>query len=137
MGRLGSHSLLTSKNKTGLVLAGLAGIADLTSAFDLSGQDGDHPGPPTAILAVDVVLGLVTVVAVVHAWRTGNRAGSRVAAAARILSALTALPAFFVEGVPPGLVAVVAVFVILTVITVALLLSRPAPAPPALEPDPR
>lgn len=132
MGTLGSAPLLTGRNKAGLVLAGLSGLVDLTSAFDLSGQDGDHPGPPTAVIAVDVVLGLITLIAVGYAWRTGNRAGSRIAAAARILSVITALPAFFVDGVPAGLVAIVAAFVVLTVLTVALLLARPA-----LEPNPQ
>jgi hypothetical protein len=49
-----------------------------------------------------------------------------VIAATRIVSAVSALPAFFVEGVPAGLVALAAAGVVLTVVTVWLVLSPPA-----------
>ncbi len=61
----------------------------------------------------------------VHTWRTGNRVSARIVAGSRILSLLSALPAFFVEGVPALLVASVAVFAVLTVVAVGLVLSRP------------
>lgn len=118
---------LRRKNKVGLVIAGLLGLVDMANVVDLSSAD-DHPGPPVAILAMDAVLGLVTVAAVIYTFRTGTRAGSRIAAASRILSAFTAVPAFFVTGVPAPLVAAAATFVVLTVLCVALLLARPDPA---------
>ena len=40
---------------------------------------------------------MITVVAVVIGWRAARRSALRVAAGARILSAITALPAFFVD----------------------------------------
>ncbi|MCF3135063.1 MULTISPECIES: hypothetical protein [Streptomyces] len=118
---------LTRKNKVGLVLAGLLGLLDTTNFFSIPAQEPDTPGPPTAILVADGVLGVITVIAVVYTWRTLNRAGSRVVAGSRILSVITALPALFVGGVPAWVVLVVAVFTILSVVVIALVLTRPAP----------
>ena len=106
-------------NKIGLVLAGLLGAADCTAL--LSPTPAGEVGPPLAILVVDTILGVLTLVAVVLAWRTRGRGLVRLAAGARILSMLTALPAFF-AGVPAFLVAIVSVFVVLTVTAVVLML---------------
>jgi hypothetical protein len=112
-------------NKVGLVLAGLLGASDLTSLL-MTTPPGEV-GPPLAILVLDTLLGLVTVVAVVVAWRTRSRGLVRLAAGARILSMVTALPAFF-AGVPAFLVAIVAGVVVLTIVTVVLMLLPPRPA---------
>ncbi|MFE1886293.1 hypothetical protein [Streptomyces diastatochromogenes] len=122
-------SVLTRKNKAGLVLAAVAGLIDLSNVFDIPADDTGTPGPPTGVLVADVVLGMITLVAVVHTWRTSNRTGCRVVAGARIIDVITALPALFVSGVPSWVVLVVAVFVVLGVVTIALVLSRPAPGP--------
>ena len=58
-------------------------------------------GPPFGILVLGPSVGVITVVAVVIAWTKANRGAIRVAAGARIVSMLTALPAFFVD-VPAG-----------------------------------
>jgi hypothetical protein len=87
-------------------------------------------GPPFAILLIDGVLGLITVVAVVVAWRSGRRGAVRIAAGARIISMITALPAFFVD-VPAALQALVGVFVVLTIACVAMMLT-PSRAPVAV-----
>lgn len=119
---------LTGKNRTGLVLAGILGVFSATSAFlTPDAGDADSEGPPLGVLIADGVLGLITVVAVVYTWRTANRTGSRIVAGSRILSAVTALPAFFVNGVPAVVVVLVAVLVVLTAVATALVLSRPAP----------
>ena len=107
-------------NKAGLVLAFLLGLADMTAPFTPT-PDGEV-GPPFAILVLDAVLGLITVVAVVVAWRTARRGAVRIAAGARIISMITALPAFFVD-VPAALQAVVGVFVVLTIACVAMMLT--------------
>jgi hypothetical protein len=107
--------------RAGLVLAGLLGAVDCTSlAFPPT--DPGEVGPPTAILALDVVLGVVTLAAVGWAWFTGRRAALRVAAGARVLSAITALPAFFVD-VPAWVKLAVAGVVVLTLVAVLLLLA--------------
>ena len=116
-----STAALTTKNKIGLVLAGLLGVVDCVSLATPPPPDGEA-GPPIGILVLGTVLGVITIVAVVIAWRTARRGAIRIAAGARILSAITALPAFFVD-VPPALKAFVAVGVIITVASVVLMLT--------------
>jgi hypothetical protein len=107
-------------NRAGLILALLLGLLDMVAVLQPT-PDGEV-GPPFAILVIDALLGLITVVAVVIAWRSGRRGAVRVAAGARIVSMLTALPAFFVD-VPAGLQALVALFVVLTIACVAMMLA--------------
>jgi len=122
-------SPLTTRNRAGLVLAALLGLVDVGSAF-FPTPDGEI-GPPMSILVLDAVLGVVTLVAAAVAWRTGRRGALRVVAGTRVLSVITALPAFFVD-VPPVVKLLVAVFVVLTVVCVVLVLAparRPAAVP--------
>lgn len=112
--------MLSTKNKVGLVLAGLLGLTDLPSLLEKT-PDGET-GPPYAILVLGSICGLVTVVAVVIGWRNANRGAIRVAAGARIVSMLSALPAFFVD-VPWFIKVLVTVFTIVTVASVVLMLS--------------
>jgi hypothetical protein len=116
---------LSVRNKVGLVICGLLGLADVVGMFAISQPVEGEEGPPTAVLVAAGVLGVVTVIAVVFTWRTGSRVGSRIAAAARILSALTALPAFFVDDVSGGLVALAGGGVLLTLVAVWLVLAPP------------
>lgn len=118
---------LNVKNKIGLVLAGLLGTFDVLSLLTPGPAPGEE-GPPVEVLVATTVLGVITLIAVVWTWRTGSRVAARIVAGTRILSAITALPAFFVEGVPPAFVALAAVGVLLTVVAVGLVLSRPRPA---------
>lgn len=124
---------LTRKNRTGLALAAVLGLLDLTNLLDLSGEDlgPGTQGPPTGVLIADGILGLVTLIAVAHTWRTAGRMGSRVVAGSRILSVLTSLPALFVSGVPAWAVALVAVSVIVSVVAISLVLSRSVTQPDA------
>ena len=119
------HTRLSTKNKVGLVLAGLLGVTDMASLGGPTPGPGEQ-GPPTAVLVAATILGVITIVAVLITWRTGSRVPARVVAGSRILSALTALPAFFVGGVPTGLIAAAAGGIVLTAIAVWLVLSRPA-----------
>jgi hypothetical protein len=123
-------SPLTAINKAGLVIAFLLGLTDLASMFQPTpdGQDG----PPYAILLLDAGLGLLTVVLVVIAWRTLRRGPIRIAAGARIISALTAFPAFFVD-VPASLKVLVGVFVLFTAACVAMMLSPARRARPVTD----
>jgi hypothetical protein len=115
----------STRNKIGLVLAVLFGLGDLSSPFTPVGADDGQAGPPMPVLVADAVLGIVTLVAVVFAWRSASRVAARIVAGTRILSALTALPAFFVSGVPAPVVALVAVSVVLTIVCVVLVLAPP------------
>jgi len=106
--------------KVGLVIAGLYSLSNIPSVF-IPAPDGET-GPPLFILAIDTVLGVVGVVAVVAAWR-GSALGARVAAVSIILITLTALPAFFVSGIPAVIRVLVGVSVLVTVLAVYLMLA--------------
>jgi hypothetical protein len=113
-------SPVTSRTRAGLVLAALLGLADVVSAF-FPTPEGEV-GPPLPIVVLGGVLGVATLAAVAAAWRTGQRGMLRIIAATRVLSAISALPAFFVD-IPAALKLVVAVGVVLTVVCVVLVLT--------------
>lgn len=118
---------LSTRQKTGLVLAGLLSVTTVPSVL-MPTPEGEV-GPPVAVLLLSSVVGVIGVVAVVLAWR-GSALALRVAAGAVILPTLTALPAFFVE-VPAWVRLMVAASVVLAVAAVVLMFSparRPAPA---------
>jgi len=109
------------------VLAALLSVASFGSAFGPSTPEGEV-GPPPVVLWAGAVLGVVGFVAVILAWRSGSRGALRVAAGALIISALTSVPAFFVD-IPVLLKTFAAVSVLLTVAAVVLMFSsarRPA-----------
>lgn len=119
---------LSKLNKAGLVLALLLGLNDMTGPFQPP-TPPDQVGPPYQILLLDAALGLVTVVGAVLAWRTARRGAVRLVAGVRIISMVTALPAFFVD-VPAWLKVIVGAYVLLTVAAVAMMLTpsrRPTP----------
>ncbi|MFG1922148.1 hypothetical protein [Cryptosporangium sp. NPDC048952] len=82
-GRTPPDARLT-RAKVGLVLAALLAVSDLASLLSI--PDSDEPGPPAAVLIAGAAYGVITLVAVVYTWRTGNRIGARVVAGSRILS---------------------------------------------------
>jgi hypothetical protein len=106
-------------NKAGFVLALLLGVGDVASLLQPT-PDGEV-GAPYAILLIDALLGVITIVAVIIGWRTGRRGAVRIAAGARIVSMVTALPAFF-AGVPTGVLLIVSLSVVVTIACVALML---------------
>lgn len=110
----------TNRQKVGLVLAGLLSAASIPSV--LAPTPEGEEGPPLAILVTSTVLGVIGLIAVISAWRSGNRAAIRVAAGALIVNLLTSLPAFFVD-VPAAIKLLVGVSVLLTVLAVALMFS--------------
>lgn len=112
--------ILSTKNKVGLGIAALLGLVDLPSVL-MSTPDGEE-GPPFPILVLTTICGIVTLVAVFLAWRRRNAGAVRVAAGARIVSMLAALPAFFVD-VSSAIKVVSAVFVVASIVCVALMMS--------------
>jgi hypothetical protein len=123
---------LSAKNRIGLVIAGLLGLVDILFFIALSFIAVGSPppgqnGPPAAVLMAGAILGTITLLGVIYTWRTANRAGARVVAGSRILSTLGAMPAFFVGGVPAGLLLAASANVIITAIAVFLVLTPPAP----------
>jgi hypothetical protein len=115
-----TRAALSKKNKVGLIIASLLALTDVGSIFNPT-PDGEE-GPPYAVLVVGGVCGVITLIAAFIAWRTAQRAALRVAAGSRILSAILALPAFFVD-IPAALQAATAVFVVVTVVCVVLMLT--------------
>jgi hypothetical protein len=100
--------------RIGLVILGLLSLGDMAS---LALTDGDNP--PYAIAALATVLGVVSLVLVVRAFRDPARS-LRLLIGLRILSAVSALPAFFVSDVPAGAQAAAAALVVLTAVGIVL-----------------
>ncbi|WP_433223023.1 hypothetical protein [Microtetraspora malaysiensis] len=100
----------------GLILSGLLGLVDVVT---MPFGDGEHP--PFAVAVVGAVLGLLTLAGVVLAWR-GGRAGAVlvIVIVTRLLSGLSAVPAFFADGVPGPARGLAALGVVLTLAGVAL-----------------
>ncbi len=103
--------------RIGLVLFGLLSLADIATPFV---TDGSHP--PISISVISAVLGVISLVLVVQAWRGRHRAVIPLVVT-RILSAASAVPAFF-GGVPAPAVLAAAAIVVVT--TVGVILVVPA-----------
>jgi hypothetical protein len=104
----------TTRRRTGLVIFGVLSLGDMAA---LPATDGRTP--PYVVAAALCVLGVFSVALVVTAWV--NPAESlRLLIGLRVLSAVTALPAFFVADVPAGTQAAAAGVVVLTAVGVLL-----------------
>lgn len=104
--------------RVGLVLAGLLGVGDVITG--VQAVAGAFFAPPAVGIGM-IVLGVLTVALVPVAWN-GRRWPAWVAVAARVLSAVTALPAFFVPDVPAAGVIAASVGLLLSA-TVAVLVA--------------
>ncbi|GAA4722610.1 hypothetical protein [Phytohabitans rumicis] len=130
-------SQLSHRNKVGLVVAGVLGLTDLppspaalaTMLFLWESQIEPVDLLVLVGFVAAAVLGLTTIVGVVLTWRRKSRIGARAVAAARVISALMTASVFLVQGQPAAMFMVAAALVILNIITVILVMSRPA-APP-------
>ena len=110
--------------RSGIVLLGVLSVLDLAAPLY---TDGQHP--PMIIAVIGSVLGLISIVLAVLAWR-GRAAAAVGLCVVRALSALTAVPAFWEIGVPGPVMAVAGTFIVLTVVGVVLTLAglrRPVP----------
>ena len=104
----------TTGRRLGLVILGLLSLGDIAT---LALTDGETP--PYAVAGVAALLGLGSLVLVVQALRD-PRKPLRLLIGLRVLSAVTALPAFFASDVPAGAQAAAAGVVVLTVVGVLL-----------------
>jgi hypothetical protein len=99
--------------------AGL-GILGVLSLLDVAGPlltDGDNP--PMAVALVGALLGVASLVLVVLVWRGARRAVLPLVGL-RLLSALSAAPAFFVGDVPGAIRGLAAAIVLLTLVGITL-----------------
>ena len=103
-----------SARRLGLVILGLLSLGDVSTIFL---TDGDHP--PYAVAAAALVLGLVSLILVVQALRDPSRS-LRLLIALRVLSAVTAVPAFFVADVPAAAEVAAATIVVFTAVGILL-----------------
>jgi len=100
--------------RAGLAILGLLSLGDMSTILLTDGET-----PPYAVAAAALVLGLVSLALVVRAFRRPS--GSlRLLIGLRILSAVLAVPAFFVPDVPAGAQAAAAAVVVLTAVGVLL-----------------
>ena len=101
----------------------------LLSVNDIAGlalTDGKHP--PRSIAAIGAALGVASLVLIVRAWRgEGGPNGLRALVVLRVVSAVTALPAFFASGVPAAALVDAAGIVVLTALAVVLLARNSSP----------
>lgn len=104
----------TLARRAGLSLLGLLSLGDLST---LAPTDGSTP--PYAVAALDAVLGAVCLYLVVRALRSAAYP-LHVLVSLRVLSAVTALPAFVISDVPAAPRAAAAVVVVLTAAGVLL-----------------
>jgi hypothetical protein len=119
---------LSAGNKAGLILAILLGLATLPGLFRLGGNyQSPKDGPPVPVAIIGAGLGLVIVIAAIYMWVSRNRVAGRIVAGALMLSAIPALSALFVSGVPTTVRAVLAALVIVAIVAVMLVLTRPKP----------
>ncbi|NEA30134.1 hypothetical protein [Streptomyces sp. SID13031] len=102
--------------RAGLILLGLLSVGDLAGPLL---TDGEHP--PMSVALIGSALGLVSLVLVVLAWRGARRAVVPLIVL-RLLSGLSAVPAFFAGGVPAAAVVAAALTVVLAVVGTTLLL---------------
>ena len=96
----------------------LLGVLDIVGLAGIGADDG----PPVAIVVLDAVMGVITLVGARMAWR-GDRRGAVAVIVSRAISALSALPAFFVDDVPDWVPPFVGVFLVLTLVGVGLLVA--------------
>ncbi|MDT5337492.1 MAG: hypothetical protein QOD90_2997 [Mycobacterium sp.] len=101
-----------SNTRAGLVLFGLLSLTDVVMTFVTSPNEG----PPPSIVISGFILGVVSLVLIALVLRTGSRALLAVLVACRVASALTAVPAFLIDGVPGPFVVLAATFCVLTVV---------------------
>jgi hypothetical protein len=100
--------------RTGLVVFGLLSLGDIATLVLTDGET-----PPYPVAGVAAVLGLGSLVLAVPAFRDPGKP-LRLLIGLRVLSATTALPAFFVSDVPAGAQAAAAGVVVLTAVGVLL-----------------
>jgi hypothetical protein len=126
----------SSRQKAGFVLGVIVALSNIPLAFiPTNGTDvGDQPGPPVSVLVVTLVLGLAICGLLLWSYRTGRKGPIRAAAVLLVVTALLAMPAFFVDGIAAWIRLLAGIYVLATIASMVLLFS-PAPRPAVLAPS--
>lgn len=103
--------------RAGLIILGVLSVVDLASPLI---TDGQHP--PMFIALIGSALGVISIVLSILAWQ-GRPAAAIGLVVVRLLSALTAVPAFTTPGVPTVPMILGGVFIALTLAGVIAVLS--------------
>ena len=109
------HSSGTTSRRAGLAILGLLSLADSSMLLLTDGNT-----PPYSVAALVTALGLVSLLLVVRAFQDSIRP-IRLLVGLRVLSAVTAVPAFLVDDVPAAAQAAAAATVVLTVMGILLI----------------
>jgi hypothetical protein len=108
---------MTRFSRVGLVILGVTALGDLSTPLL---TDGQHP--PMSIALVGAGIGVISIVLAIFAWR-GHAPAAIALVVARVLSALTAVPAFTEPGVPVGPMVLAGLFIAATVVGIVFVLS--------------
>jgi hypothetical protein len=114
---------LSIRNKTGLILAILLGLALLANVNGGSTNRAD--GPPVAFARTGAVLGAVLVIAAIYMWVSRNRLGGRIVAGLLFLNAIPNVGALFIAAVPAYVKVGLAAFVVISIVAMMLVLTPP------------
>ena len=120
--------MLTRENKIGLVLAFVLALSDIAFLATLTGDGTDKP--PVAVVVFSVLVGIVSLVLIVAAWRRPTWPVMITIIGLRVVSALGDIPGFFQTA---GIVVTSVIHLLLTVVCIGLLrnwLRRSAEAAP-------
>jgi hypothetical protein len=109
--------LVSRSFRAGLIVLGVLSVFDLLLPLL---TDGEHP--PIAVALVAAALGLASLVLIVSAWRGATRAVIPLIVL-RVLSAISAVPAVFVAGVPQAVVLAAGAGVLVTIVGITLVLA--------------
>jgi hypothetical protein len=116
---------LSARNKAGLILAILLGLAEIANVN--GGSTNRSDGPPVALARAGVVLGLVLVIAAIYMWVSRNRLGGRIVAGTLFLSAIPDVGALFISAVPAYVKVGLAALAVVAIVAVMLVLAPPKP----------
>jgi hypothetical protein len=103
--------------RPGLIILGVLSLGDLAAPLL---TDGEHP--PMSIALIGSALGLISLVLFALAWR-GAKTAAIALVVVRVLSALTAVPAFTEGGVPGFAMVLAGIAITLTLVAVVFTLS--------------
>ena len=125
---------ISGRQKAGYILGLLVGFANIPGAFVPGGEteSGAPTGPPTVIVILGLVLGVLIMALLAAAWRTGRRGYLRGAAVLMILAALLAVPGVLTTSVEPWIRVLAGTYVLATLAALVLLFSpsrRPVSVP--------
>ncbi len=125
-----NHRTPSASVRAGLALSALIGVANLP--FLVPDIDWGPDEPPYPLLVLAAVVGMVSVVCAVIAWRSGNRRALRINAAALIFNALMVIPGLF--GDTPAFITIASAwFVVTTVVAVVLTMRRASEPRPVVD----